>query len=273
MIRRFTRRLLIDRLVSRAQRLDLSQYERPTLVLAPHPDDETLGCGGLVARLRQRAVPVSIVFMTDGAASHADVHSSDLAVTRRREAVEASSILGVEESDLHFLGHPDGALHAAETTATRQLAWLFDALAPMQVLLPHPFEPNADHSATFRIADLAARQRGVPVDGLLFAVWLWDQWPWTNPLSAPRGRHGRREMIDVARRGRLGFGLGRQLTHVVEIGDLLDVKRAALAAHASQMSRPPGKEDWLTLGDVARGDWLDLLLRDSELYSPVTLGA
>ena len=80
-------------------------------------------------------------------------------------------------------------------------------------------------------------------------------------------------MLETARRGRLGFGVGRRFTHVVDIGEVIDRKRAALAAHATQTSRPDDFPDWMVLEDVSNGDWLDLLTQPHELYSLTRLGA
>ncbi len=210
--------------------------------------------------------------MTDGAGSHRGLSVEELVTTRRAEAVAAAAILGVSEDCLHFLGHPDGALAQHEGEARNELGALLDALAPSQVVAPHPFEPQPDHRASFRIAERAAHDRATPLDALLYAVWFWDQWPWTNPLAPPHPRHSRRDMFDVAWRGGLGSRLGRLLPLTIDIRDAVDRKRTALAAHVSQTERPPDRPDWLTLADVADGDWLDLLLQPFESYRPMQLG-
>ena len=98
-------------LARRARPLAESDLRRRSLVVAPHPDDEVLGCGGTIIRIRRLGVPVAIVFLTDGEASHAGrVPPSELASIRRREATEAAEVLGVPAEQLTFLGFPDGAL-------------------------------------------------------------------------------------------------------------------------------------------------------------------
>src|SRR3954463_16211798 len=76
------------------------------LVVAPHPDDESLGCGGTIARKAARGTPGTGVLATDGGD----------ATGRRAEARAAVGALGLSDDDLVFLGFPDGELveHDAE---------------------------------------------------------------------------------------------------------------------------------------------------------------
>ncbi len=89
------------------------------LVLAPHPDDETLGAGGTIAEARRRGLAVRIVFLTNGDGSRSTQLAvnlrqrrlnsfSELAKLRQQEATSATRALGVATPDLIFLGYPDG---------------------------------------------------------------------------------------------------------------------------------------------------------------------
>ena len=274
MIRRTCRRALERRLRRRAQPIGEAALDRPAIVLAPHPDDEVLGCGGLVALKRRRGVPVTVVFLTDGAASHGDAPTGELAAIRRREALAATGELGVGADEVRFLDLPDGGLTDAAVHAIDDLDGLVgDRLGHgTQLIVPHPLEPPPDHRAAHDVADALCRRRGAPTEALLYAVWWWDQWPWTDPLAPPRGRHPRRRIVATAMRGRLGLGPASSLTTSVDVSTVLDVKRRALSAHASQVARPEGSPDHLVLADVADGEWLDLLLRPTERYARTTLG-
>src|ERR1700757_119645 len=84
----------------------------PTLVLAPHPDDETLGAGGLIARLCRAAVPVTIVAITDGEGAYAD--TPHLGAVRVLEQNEALRRLGVPERRIRRLRLPDRNVSAYE---------------------------------------------------------------------------------------------------------------------------------------------------------------
>lgn len=93
------------------------------VVVAPHPDDETLAAGGLIRRLTQRGLPVDVVFVTDGdgypeavglpPGAHSAETADDflaLGARRRGEALAATARLGVPPEHVHFLGFPDGGL-------------------------------------------------------------------------------------------------------------------------------------------------------------------
>ena len=92
------------------------------LVFAPHPDDETIGAGGLIFHLARRGVPVRVVFVTNGdgyaEAVAQDFHELkprdtdyvEFGEIRRREALAAARHLGLHRGDLVFLGFPDGGL-------------------------------------------------------------------------------------------------------------------------------------------------------------------
>jgi LmbE family N-acetylglucosaminyl deacetylase len=121
------------------------------LVVAPHPDDEVLGCGGLIARLAAGGAAVRVLFLTDG---------GELAETRRREAKAAAEVLGL--TGLEHLGLPDGELgHRLEETA-RGIERALVAQRPRLLLVPSPLEVSADHRAAFAAVHrlLGALRRG-----------------------------------------------------------------------------------------------------------------
>jgi len=92
------------------------------LVFAPHPDDETIGAGGLIVRLVRRGAPVRVVFVTNGdgfpqavaqdfhVRAPRDTDYLEFGEARRREAVAAAHHLGLHPGNLVFLGFPDGGL-------------------------------------------------------------------------------------------------------------------------------------------------------------------
>lgn len=245
---------------------------RPALVLAPHPDDETLGCGGLIATKRRLGARVTVVFMTDGAGSHPQLPRAELAAERRVEAIAACRVLGVEADCVHFLDIPDGQLTLSVDEGVARLEPIVEGLGEVQLVVPHAAEPPADHAVTPLVATRCAERMGRSFDTLQYPVWLWDQWPFTNPLSHPRARTSLPAVARTALRHRLGFGLARSLDVRVDVDDALDLKRAALTEHRTQMEHRDGDGSWLTLGEVAGGAWLDVLLRPTELYGRTTVG-
>ena len=106
---------VFDELLSRKTRL---------LVFSPHPDDETLGAGGLIQRVLQSRGKVKVVFMTSGDGYPEGVEMEDriahptardyreYGTLRQKEALQVLAPLGVKEKDVIFLGFPDGGLYS-----------------------------------------------------------------------------------------------------------------------------------------------------------------
>src|SRR5471032_2259162 len=128
----------------------------PCIVFAPHQDDETLGCGALIARKRNEGLPVHVIFITDGGASHTGhpfVSSGEMGTIRRREALAALAILGVESCAIHFLGEADGTLNhltpARQAGLVTQLASLLEQIKPGEIFLPCSPDGSSEHDAAF----------------------------------------------------------------------------------------------------------------------------
>lgn len=137
--------------------------ERAVLVLAPHMDDETIGCGGVVLLHKRAGARVTVGWLTDGrqgSAALAGLRGAGrraaeeaLAATRRREALAAAAALGVD--DHFFRDEPDGGLHCRPALANQlaaQLTTWLQAPGPHVLYLPFPTDPHADHRATAQLA-------------------------------------------------------------------------------------------------------------------------
>lgn len=176
------------------------------LVLAPHPDDETLGCGGLIAEALARRRPVMVVLVTDGGASHPAAPRAQLVALRHRELLGAWRRLGGGAGGVRSLGLPDGAVPAAgvgfRAAAARLRRWVGQARARV-VFAPSRTDAHPDHRAAFAMAAWAVRRRRVRLAE--YPVW-----------------------------GALPGGPAMQLRvgHAVR-------RRAALARHGSQLARGP----------------------------------
>jgi LmbE family N-acetylglucosaminyl deacetylase len=164
------------------------QREAPAVIIAPHQDDETLACGGLIARKRSEGLPVHVIFITDGSASHPGhprLNQAAIAALRAREAMQAMSYLGVERSAVHFLDEPDGSLKtispARREDLVSRLAGLLDRIAPGEIFLPcHP-DGSTEHDATFWfVLDAIGRTSLRP------EVWQYPVWSWWNPVLLVR---------------------------------------------------------------------------------------
>lgn len=115
---------------------------RRLMVLAPHPDDETFGCGGLIALAASQGVAVRVLVLSDGALY------GDVAV-REGECLRAARALGLDDQAVEFWRLPDRGLSAPPDLAAR-LAAALHQWAPDVVMTPSPWEVHPDHLAVCR---------------------------------------------------------------------------------------------------------------------------
>jgi LmbE family N-acetylglucosaminyl deacetylase len=162
------------------QRLPLATPEslltrRSLIVVAPHPDDETLGCGGLLAWAARCDLSRHVIFLTDGERSHPDTQR-DMAAIRRGEAMLAASHLGLTPVHLSFMGLPDSGLPALNGEARRRaLQWLRCLAAersPCLIVVTAETDPHCDHRAACALTLEATRDLpGVQV--MTYPIWSW----------------------------------------------------------------------------------------------------
>jgi LmbE family N-acetylglucosaminyl deacetylase len=124
------------------------------LVVAPHADDETIGCGGLLLQLADRGAALRVLYLTDSAGPSAD---AAYAGRRRAETEEAARLLGVTGVDRAEL--PDGRLAEHVETAAAAIARALLSQRPRLLLVPSPVEVSADHRAAFAAAHRALLER------------------------------------------------------------------------------------------------------------------
>jgi len=131
----------------RTKILHLTHVDRPegahVLVLAPHPGDDILGCGGTIILHRQLGHEVSILYLTDGEKGVPGSSQSKSAEIRKQEALNASHHLHVEEANLHFLHLPDGDVinHSGSNYEFRQI---LEKTNPDVIFLPSFVEKHRD---------------------------------------------------------------------------------------------------------------------------------
>jgi LmbE family N-acetylglucosaminyl deacetylase len=200
--------------------------EGSALVLAPHPDDESLGCGGLLAACAAAGRPARVLVISDGTGSHPGSRAwppERLAALRQEETRAAIASLGLDPGrDLGFLGLRDTAVPTEGPgfeDAVRAVVE-FAGRGPVSLFATWRHDPHRDHVATFAIATAAAgamsagtRLHAYPVWGMAYA----------HPIPGfplpPEPR------LPVPPRGvRLN------------IKPYLEAKRQAVAAHRSQTS-------------------------------------
>ncbi|HEY0340031.1 MAG TPA: PIG-L family deacetylase [Steroidobacteraceae bacterium] len=144
----------------------------PLVVVSPHPDDETLGAGGLIHTWAvTRGLPVLIVSVTDGEAACPEV--TGLAAIRRRELAAAQQDLGPTGIAIIHLQLPDG--HVREHR--QELADALDSIAPdgPRATIVAPFEQDGhpDHDATSEVAKEVARRHDTTF--AQYPIWAWHQ--------------------------------------------------------------------------------------------------
>jgi LmbE family N-acetylglucosaminyl deacetylase len=190
-----------------------------TIIVIPHPDDESLGCGGLLALLRQAGQEVAAVQVSDGTMSHP--HSQDFSPIARRELRYAElrhalAVLDVDENNVLYLDLPDSQVPSDGPAFDEAAARLADFIAKQHaetVLVPWRRDPHPDHRATSRLTAAALASLPRPPRRLEYIVWAWER---AAPEDLPQPGEGQ------------GFGL--------DIGPVLAQKQRAIAAHRSQVA-------------------------------------
>jgi LmbE family N-acetylglucosaminyl deacetylase len=187
------------------------------VVVAPHPDDEVLACGGLLAAMAERVADLHLISVTDGDASHPGSQQWPVARLRAQRRVESESALarlGLDLSRLSWqrLALPDARV--AEHEAVLMSALCRELQAGDYVLATWRHDGHGDHEAVGRAAAQAARLQGAHL--LEVPVWAWH---WAHPEDP-----------------RLPWGRARKL---LLSDEQLERKREAIRAHASQLHDDP----------------------------------
>ncbi|HEX3347934.1 MAG TPA: PIG-L family deacetylase, partial [Acetobacteraceae bacterium] len=140
----------------------------PPLVLAPHPDDESIGCGGIIAGCCAQGPPPTVVVVTDGAASHPGSRRwppEALRDLRESEAREAVRRLGLPGDRIRFLRLADAAApHGGEAFdgAVDEVCRVVMSSRCGAVLATWSHDPHCDHKAVAKMARAVACRTGVP---------------------------------------------------------------------------------------------------------------
>jgi LmbE family N-acetylglucosaminyl deacetylase len=149
-----------------------------TVIFSPHPDDETLACGGTIAKRTYEGNEVFIVVMTDGRHAFSkllnittDPSPDELKQMRRQELINALRILGVPKANLFFLDFEDGALKENLRAAEERVTLILKATLPAEVYLPHSQDDHQDHRATNRIVRNSIARTGLKARRFQFSVY------------------------------------------------------------------------------------------------------
>jgi LmbE family N-acetylglucosaminyl deacetylase len=206
---------------------------RRVAVVAPHPDDEILGCGGTIARLAAEGAEVHVVIVTRGQPPQFD---EALVEQVRREAACAHELIGVSQT--HYLDFPAAGLDrvpAAELNGA--LSKTLSAIDPDALFVPFIGDIHLDHQIVFNAALVHARPRSRNYPVCVLAYETLSETNWLAPGITP------------------GF-----LPNVfVDISDTLDKKIASFGLFASQVKAHPDERSFESIRALA-------LLRGAAVY-------
>lgn len=191
-----------------------------TLVIAPHQDDESLGCGGTIALLRKMGFDVFVVFVSDGSMSHPNSKkytTEKLIKLRESEAITALEILNVPRSNCTFLRLKDSKVPTIEelgfNNAVSNILLGIKKIKPQTILVPWQKDPHKDHRASWNIVNTALQQTTQKIKVLQYFIWIWalakaEDLPTDNNVS----------------------------WYKINIKQVVEIKQKAINAHISQVT-------------------------------------
>jgi LmbE family N-acetylglucosaminyl deacetylase len=168
-------------LLSRAEDVTSQTATRSCLVLAPHPDDETLGCGATIMRKLATGTAVQVVIAADGRHAYP---SSKLSVEalieiREEEARRACTILGLALEHVTFLRIEDCRLSDHRGVLRDRLFDILDKMDPEEIFVSSVIDNHPDHRVLAQIArELAQSRRGCNPVLYEYPIWFWDPRIW-----------------------------------------------------------------------------------------------
>jgi len=148
------------------------------LVIAPHPDDEVLGCGGIIKKYSKKNL-VYVLVVTKGTPK---LYSEEKIVNVRNEAKESHKILGVKETFFFDFHAPDLDI-TSRAEISRSISKLFIDLQIDDVYLPHRGDIHHDHGIVFHAGLVAARPVGKHIVKRIFTYETLSETEWAAPFS------------------------------------------------------------------------------------------
>jgi len=217
------------------------------VVFAAHPDDETLGCGGTIARRKSEGYEVIIVVLTDGRHAFSkvlgicsDPTPEELKEIRREEVKRAARVLGVPERNLTFLDFEDSILENFSKEAEEKIIPLLKKNSPSEIYYPYKKDANPDHTAANQIVTNAANRSGL--NSRRYQYSIMHKWSRIGPK------------IDAL------LSLLGQSRICVDISNFLPLKKRAIEEFKSEIEIISNRQPEPILKD------LDPWLKDTEIF-------
>lgn len=186
-----------------------------TLIVAPHADDESLGCGGIISLLRKYGQTVYILLLSDGTLSHPDSKAypaEKLRALRESELVNASAVMGVPAENIIFCRFPDRSVPSRVSPdfepAVKNITKVIEMLKPQSIFVPWRRDPHPDHRAAYELIIAANLQNAKIYE---YPIWLQE-------LGESEDSPGDDEVMSFR----------------VDISSVITKKQEAISAHLSQ---------------------------------------
>lgn len=212
------------------------------LVIAPHADDETLGCAAVILKARKAGQPVRIVIVTDGrfSAQSSIMTPDEIAALRREEAPRACAVLGVTSENIVFLPFTDCEAEEDKEKISSALLQQIKDFAPQHIFSPYGVDLHPDHQTIAAVVNNLVKSGNITCPVYQYPIWFWNFTAWSLKLaSLPK------ILIQFLKHPCRSLCLRR-----VSAQDYLDLKKAALAEYRSQCENLTGETGWRLLPQV-----------------------
>lgn len=189
-----------------------------TLIIAPHADDESLGCGGVISLLHKYGQTVYIMLLSDGTMSHPNSKqypAEKLRDLREQELIDACSVLDVPKENIIFCRYPDrnvpsiGDVRFENTVSS--ISKMLNIIKPQSIFVPWRRDPHPDHKAAFQLVNSAETANAKIYE---YPIWL-------EELGTPGDEPNQEESMPFR----------------LDISSVLSQKQKAISKHRSQITR------------------------------------
>jgi N-acetylglucosamine malate deacetylase 1 len=194
------------------------------LVFTPHPDDETFGCGGTIAKRVSEGYDVIVVLITDGKKAFEKFFTATFSLSetkviqlRKTEIVNAMNALGVSSDNIIFLDFGDGALKKKSDDASVKISKILEEVRPEEIYFPFDKDAHPDHRVASQILQKCIRKLNFSTKAYMYSI------------------SGKSALVNLT-----FLKMINSLRHrlvIVDVSDFLQQKRAAINEYKSQIDK------------------------------------